>query len=306
MELITSRKVWVDYMYIMVGVLLLAAAINMVYVPFDLVTGGVTGLAIVIKFVTQDMISGGIPLWLTNIVVNVPLFLAAIVIKGKNFGFRSLFSTLFLSISLYITQWLPVLTEDLLLGSIFGGVMAGAGLGLVFSAFSTTGGTDLGASLIQQFLKHISVARIMLVLDWVIIVLGAYVFGVEKSLYAIISVFISAKIIDAFLDGLHFSKAAFIISDHSKDIASNIMEELDRGVTGLSGEGMYSSLQKNVLLCVVSKREIVKVKEIVKMTDSKAFIIVTDVREVLGEGFKEYAHVEEKSEIEKVNKLESQ
>jgi len=302
MELMSQRKVWVDYAYIVVGVLILAAAINMVYVPFDMVTGGVTGLAIVIKFITQDVIEGGIPLWLTNIVVNVPLFMAAIMIKGKNFGFRSLFSTLFLSVCLYITQWLPVLTEDLLLGSIFGGVMAGAGLGLVFSAFSTTGGTDLGASIIQQFIKHVSVAQIMLVLDWVIIALGAYVFGMEKTLYAIISVFICARIIDAFLDGLHFSKAAFIISDHSKSIAQNIMEGIDRGVTGLSGEGMYSSLQKNVLLCVVSKREIVDVKEIVRLTDPRAFIIVTDVREVLGEGFKEYSHVEDKVASKKLGK----
>ncbi len=290
MDFVSQRKVWVDYIYIIVGVLLLAAAINMVYAPFEMVMGGVTGLAIVIQSITKNLIDGGIPLWLSNIVINVPLFLAAIVIKGRNFGARSLFSTIFLSICLYVTQWLPILTEDMLLGSIYGGVMAGAGLGLVFSAFSTTGGTDLGASIIQHFFRHVSVARIMLILDWFIIAVGAYVFGVEKSLYAIISVFITARIIDAFLDGLHFSKAAFIISDHSNGIAKSVLEELSRGVTGLAGEGMYSSNQKNVLLCVVSKREIVKLKEIVRQCDSKAFIIVTDVREVFGEGFKEYAH----------------
>lgn len=290
MEFISQRKVWVDYLYIILGVLLLAASINMVYAPFELVMGGVTGLAIVIQYITRGIIDGGVPLWLSNMVINVPLFLAAVIIKGKNFGARSLFSTVFLSFSLYITQWLPVLTEDMLLGTIFGGVMAGAGLGLVFSAFSTTGGTDLAASILQHFFRHISVARIMLFLDWMIIAVGAYVFGVEKSLYAIISVFISARIIDAFLDGLHFSKAAFIISDHSKTIAKIVIEELERGVTGLAGEGMYSSSEKNVLLCVVSKREIVKLKEIVRQCDTKAFVIVTDVREVFGEGFKEYAH----------------
>lgn len=290
MELISNRKAWVDYCYIMTGVLILAASINMVYNPFELVAGGVTGLAIVIRYWTEGFIEGGIPLWLTNIVVNVPLFVMAIIIKGRHFGARSLFSTIFLSFSLYITQWLPMLTEDLFLGTVFGAVMAGAGLGLVFSAFSTTGGTDLAASVVQHFMKHLSVARIMLILDWVIIALGAIVFGVEKALYAIISVFISARIIDAFLDGLHFSKAAFIISDHSKAIAVNVIEDLERGVTGLNGEGMYSANNKNVLLCVVSKREIVRLKEIVRITDPKAFIIVTDVREVLGEGFKEYAN----------------
>lgn len=290
MELMSRRKASLDYLYIMIGTFILGGAINIFFVPFDLVTGGVTGLAIVIQSITGGLIEGGIPLWMTNMVINIPLFLGAIVVKGKDFGARSLFSTIFLSFTLYLTQWLPPLTNDLLLASIFGGVASGVGLGMVFSAFSTTGGTDLAASLIQHLIKHVSVARIMLVLDWVIILLGAYVFGIEKSLYAIIAVFISARVIDAILDGLHFSKAAFIISDHHNTIADNVMEVLERGVTGLSGEGMYTSYQKNVLLCVVSKREIVKLKEIVRLSDPRAFIIVTDVREVLGEGFKEYAH----------------
>lgn len=290
MELISNRKVWVDYVYIMVGVTILAAAINMVYAPFNLVMGGVTGLAIILQSVTTGFLEGGVPLWFSNLVINIPLFFAAVILKGRNFGVRSLFATGFLSFALYFTQWLPQLTDNMLLGTIYGGVIGGAGLGLVFSAFSTTGGTDLAASLIQTLMKHVSVARIMLVLDWMIIILGAYVFGIEKSLYAIISVYISVHVIDAIMDGMHFSKAAFIISDHSDRIAKNVMSELERGVTGLSGQGMYTSYQKGVLLCVVSKREIVKLKEVVRQSDPKAFIIVTDVREVLGEGFKEYAH----------------
>lgn len=289
MEMISTRKAWVDYLYIMIGTTLLAASINMVYAPFDLVVGGVTGLAIVIEYWTEGIIEGGFPIWLTNMIINIPLFLGAIVIKGRDFGARSLFSTVFLSLALWATEGLPMLTQNMMIGTIYGGVLAGAGLGLVFSAFSTTGGTDLAASLIQQVMKHVSVARIMLVLDWMIIAVGAYVFSVEKSLYAIISVFICARIIDAFLDGLHFSKAAFIISDHYNEISKAVMQEMDRGVTGLSGEGMYSTDHKKVLLIVVSKREIVQLKETVSHTDPRAFVIVTDVREVVGEGFKEYA-----------------
>lgn len=292
MELIRTRKVWIDYLYIIVGVTILAMAINVFYEPLEMVMGGVTGIAIIIKDLTANLFDGGIPLWLTNLVINIPLFIVAIFVKGKEFGGRTLFATLYLSFALYFTQWLPALTQDILLGSIFGGVVAGVGLGLVFSAFSTTGGTDLAASLIQVAIKHVSVARIMLVLDSVIIISGMFIFGIEATLYAVVSVFITAKIIDAILDGLHFSKAAFIISDHYKVIADNIMEELDRGVTGLLGEGMYTSLRKEVLFCVVSKREVIKLKEIVKQSDPKAFVIVTDVREVLGEGFKEYEHKE--------------
>lgn len=289
MEMVRTRKIWIDYVYIVVGCILIAISYNVVYEPMEMVVGGVTGLAIVIKSVTGFLIEGGIPLWLTNIVINIPLFILAIVVKGKDFGGRSLFATVILSLALYVTEGMPVLTTDLLLGSIFGAVISGVGLGLVFSAFSTTGGTDLAASLIQQLFKHVSVARIMMVLDSVIIVIAVFVFGVEKSLYAIVSVFIIAKVVDAILDGLHFSKASFIISDHYQEIAEAIFKELDRGVTGLSGEGMYTSFEKKVLLCVVSKREIVKVKELVKQIDRNAFIMVTDVREVLGEGFREYA-----------------
>lgn len=290
MELMKGRKVWLDYLIIVAGCTLVAVAYSIVYDPMNMVVGGVTGLAIIIKSITEGLVEGGVPLWLTNIIINTPLFGLAILIKGRNFGGRSLFATIYLSVALYFTSFLPVLTDDLLLGSIFGGVIAGAGLGMVFSAFSTTGGTDLAASIVQHFIKHISVARLMMTLDALIIIGAVFVFGVEKSLYAVISAFITAKVIDAFLDGLHFSKAAFIISDHYDDISDSILKELDRGITGLSGEGMYTAYEKKVLFCVVSKREIVKLKDIVRQIDKRAFIIVTDVREVLGEGFKEYVH----------------
>lgn len=288
MGIVSTRAKWLDYLYIVVGVSILAIAINIVFDPLEMVLGGVTGIAIILKAITMGVVAGGLPLWLSNIVINVPLFILALFIKGKVFGARTLFATVYLSAALYLTQDLPMLTTDLLLGSIFGGVMAGVGLGLVFSAFATTGGTDLAASLIQHAIKHVSVARIMLALDAVIIFCGVFIFGIEATLYAVISVFITAKVIDAILDGLHFSKAAFIISEHNESIAKNIMAELERGVTGLKGTGMYTGLTKNVLFCVVSKREIVQLKEIVKGEDASAFIIVTDVREVLGEGFKDY------------------
>ena len=288
MEFINRRSKWLDYFYIMLGVTLVAIAINTVFDPLEMVLGGVTGLAIIIKSITSFLIKGGIPIWFTNIILNIPLFLLAIIIKGKDFGGRSLFATFYFSVALYITQWMSILTEDLLLASIVGGVLGGVGLGLVLSAFSTTGGTDMAASLIQYKFKHLSVARIMFVLDAIIILLGGFIFGIEKTLYAIISVYITSRVIDAILDGLHFSKAAFIISDKYQIIAESIMKDLDRGVTGLSGEGMYTAFEKKVLFCVVSKREIVKLKELVRQLDMKAFIIVTDVREVFGEGFKEY------------------
>jgi len=277
-----------DYIYIVIGTTLMAISINMFFDPLELVTGGVTGFAIIVKSISGNFIEGGIPIYWTNLVINIPLFVIAVIIKGKNFGTRTLFSTLFLSFALFYTEAIPPMTSDILLGTLFGGILAGAGLGLVFSAFSTTGGTDLIASIIQHFVKHITVAKIMFFIDGLIILLGMYIFGMEKTMYAIISVYISAHVIDSILEGVHFSKAAFIISEHSEEIAKSIMVNLDRGITGLEGKGKYTNVSKEVLLCVVSKREIVKVKEIVRDIDVDAFVIVADVKEVVGEGFIEY------------------
>lgn len=288
MELTSKRKPFIDYIIIMVGITLLAAGLNMFFIPLDLVTGGVTGLAIIIKKITENIVPGGIEPWITNIVINIPLFLAAILIKGKDFGGRSLFSTFYLSFALIYTGYLPQATNDMLLGSVFGAVLAGVGLGLVFSAYSTTGGTDLAGSIIQHYIRHVSVAQIMLMLDAVIIISGYFIFGAEKAMYALVAVFITAKIVDAILEGIHFSKAAFIISDENEQISKEIMAKLDRGVTGLQGSGKFSRQSKEVLLCVVPKKEIVKLKEIVREIDKKAFVIVADVKEVLGEGFIEY------------------
>ena len=288
MEIKSHRHPVLDYIYIILGTTLLAMSINMFLEPLDLVTGGVTGLAIIIKDYTGDLIQGGIPIYITNLLINIPLFIVAIIIKGKNFGTRSLFSTFYLSFALFYTGGLDPLTHDILLGSVFGGVFAGVGLGFVFSAFSTTGGTDLLASIIQHFLKHYSIAKLMFVADGVIIFLGLTTFGVEKAMYAIVSIYISVKVIDAILEGINFSKVAFIISEKNDLIARVIMENLSRGVTGLPGKGKYTNVSKEVLLCVVSKREIVKLKEIVRDIDLNAFVIVADVREVVGEGFIEY------------------
>ncbi len=276
-----TRRAVTDYILIVIGTFLLALAISLFYEPFNLVTGGVSGLGIIIKnFI-------GIPVGISNALFNVPLFIMAIIVRGKDFGFKSLVATILLSAFLLITSKITPPVNDLLLSTVFGGVISGIGLGLVFSAYATTGGTDLAAALVHKIFPHTTVAMIMLIIDWAIIIGGMFVFGMQKSMYAIIAVYITAKVIDMVLDGLNFAKAAFIISENQDEIAQVVMETLDRGATGLYGKGMWSKNDKHVLLCVVSKREIVKLKEIVRDIDKNAFIIITDVREVLGEGFVE-------------------
>ena len=145
------------------------------------------------------------------------------------------------------------------------------------------------ATLIQQRLRHYSIVQIMQILDGLIVLLGLFVFGIRAALYAIVAIFITSKVSDALMEGFKFSKAAFIITDRYETVAKKILEELDRGVTGLKATGMYSGADKCMLYCVVSQKEIVRVKEIVAEVDPAAFVIVSDAREVLGEGFQEYS-----------------
>ena len=181
-----------------------------------------------------------------------------------------------------------MLKGDYTLASVYGGVITGVGIGLIFLARATTGGTDMVAALIQSKLRHHSIAQIMQVLDGIIVIFGLYLFGIQRGLYAIVAIFIVSKVSDALLEGFKFSKAVFIITDKSDEVARKIMEQLNRGVTGLNATGMYSGSSKCMLYCVVSKKEIVDLKELVLDTDEAAFVIVTDAREVLGEGFQEY------------------
>lgn len=279
--------IW-DYIFIFVGTGLLGVAIQCLYDPISLVTGGFTGLSIIVKEVTGNLIEGGIPLWLTNIVLNIPFFILALKVKGVKFILRTFVGTMLLSAWLYIIPVIDLTQGDYILAAVFGGVIGGAGMGLVLLAKATTGGTDMVATLIQHKLKHYSVVQIMQILDGVIVLTGLYVFGIKAAMYAIVAIFITSKVSDALMEGFKFSKAAIIISDKHELVAKKILEDLDRGVTGLYAKGMYSGQEKCVLYCVVSQKEIVEVKEMVAMVDPDAFVIVSDAREVLGEGFLEY------------------
>lgn len=279
--------VW-DYIFIFVGTGLLGVAIQCLYDPISLVTGGFTGLSIIVKEITGGLVEGGIPLWFTNIVLNIPFFLLALKVKGVKFIFRTFVGTMMLSAWLYVIPVIDLTQGDYILASVFGGVIGGAGMGLVLLAKATTGGIDMVATLIQHKLKHYSIVQIMQILDGLIVLAGLYVFGIKAAMYAIVAIYITSKVSDALMEGFKFSKAAFIISDKHELVAKKILEDLDRGVTGLYAKGMYSGEDKCMLYCVVSQKEIVEVKEMVAMVDPDAFVIVLDAREVLGEGFLEY------------------
>lgn len=277
-----------DYFYILIGTALLALAYQCIFDPTGLVTGGFTGLAIIIKNVTELWIPDGIPLWLTNFVLNIPVFLLAWRSMGWKFIARTLFGTVMLSVWLFLLPVVNLVEQDYLLAALFGGVLSGAGVGLVLRANATTGGTDMVATLIQRKMRQHSIAQIMQIVDGLVVLIGLYVFGVRPTLYAIVAIYVATQVSDALLEGFKYSKAALIITKRHDQVAQTLMEELERGVTGFHARGMYTKDEKCVLYCVVSRKQIVAVKERVVAIDPDAFVIVSDVREVLGEGFQEY------------------
>jgi uncharacterized membrane-anchored protein YitT (DUF2179 family) len=190
---------------------------------------------------------------------------------------------------LYVIPSIDLVQGDYILAAVFGGFISGTAMGLILLAKATTGGTDMVAALIQHYRKHQSVVQIMQILDGVIVLAGLYVFGLRAAMYAIVTIFISTKVSDTLMEGLKFAKVAYIVTDRYEEVAGRIFEKLDRGVTALHARGMYSGEEKLMLYCVVSQKQIVQVKEIVSEIDPHAFVIVSDAREVFGEGFLEEA-----------------
>lgn len=277
-----------NILIIIIGSVLMALAVNLVFEPMNLVTGGVSGLAIIVKRWTEPFIDGGLPIWIFTVLANGPLFIYTFIVHGPKQVANVLVGTLGFIVALIIIPIFDVQFDDRLLGSIIGGAINGLGIGMVFSRKSSTGGTDLLASLIHEKKRYLSIPQILIVIDGIVVVMGAIVFGLGNALYAIIAVFVSSKVSDGILEGLKFAKMAYIISDSADDIAKEIMIKLDRGVTSIYSKGMYSNQERNMLICVVSQKEIVDITNISKEIDPKSFIIVSDVREVQGEGFIEY------------------
>lgn len=277
-----------DYIMITLGTAILAFGIKCFYDPVGLVTGGFSGLAIVVKSLSTLLFEGGIPLWFTNLALNVPVFILAYFLKGKGFIGKTFLGTVMLSVWLFLIPAWDLAENDLMISALFGGVCAGVGIGLVIRVGATTGGTDMVAALVQLKMRHHSIVQILQVIDGLVVLTGLFVFGMRPTLYAMIGIVVQTKVSDLIVEGFNYSKAAYIITNEHEVVAQRIMKELERGLTGLNAKGMYTGEDKCVLYCIVSQKEIVQLKDIVNEVDPHAFVIVSDVREVLGEGFQEY------------------
>lgn len=274
-------KILIDIIGLTLGVFLLAVGLVYFLEPNTIAPGGVTGFAIVLKQIVD------IPVYITNLAINIPLFIIGVITLGKNFGWKTLYSTALLSFFLKILPPQAV-TPDFLLASIFGGLVSGIGLGLVFRFGGTTGGSDLAGSILNKTFPSLSIATFMMGIDGLVVIFAGIVArNIDTSLYSIISLFVTVKVIDLILEGIGYLKGFLIITSKPEDISKRIMEDLDRGVTLFKGKGMYTKEEKDVLLCVVNRSQFTKAKDIVNSIDKDAFIMVTEMSEVLGEGFEE-------------------
>jgi uncharacterized membrane-anchored protein YitT (DUF2179 family) len=272
-----------DVVGITIGCIVYALSFVLFVIPRDLAPGGISGLAIVLNHFFSV-----IPIGKTIIILNAPLFLLSLKRLGRSFLWRSIYATV--ASSLLIDLLIPYargFNVDMLLSAIYGGVVMGIGIGIIFRFFGSTGGTDLLAQLLSEKIG-LTFGTTLLIIDTIIIVLSGVAFhSVTIPLYSIVSLYISSKAIDLVQEGLSFSKAAWVVSGRPDTVSSKIMSELDRGVTKFTATGGFTGERKEVVFCVVPQSQITHLKQIVHDVDPDAFVAIMDVTETLGLGFKE-------------------
>ena len=268
------------YLGMTIGIAIVAIGINMFFVPNKIAAGGITGLATVLHYLS------GLSVGSLMLIFNVPLFIIGIKILGAKYGLKTLYGAIALAVLVDVfAPYTPTLTHDILLNSIYGGLLVGVGMGLVFRFRGNTAGTALAAAILHKIF-NITVGQALLILDFFVVAFAGIVFkSPELALYAIIAIFVTAKIIDLVQEGPNNSKAFFIMAAEPELLAEGILKEVDRGVTFLQGKGGYTGQDRELLLCVVETSGVTQLKELIYQHDPQAFIIVTDAQEVLGEGF---------------------
>lgn len=272
-----------DYVLITVGIILVAIAIEYFFAPNNLAAGGVTGLAIVINHYIPEVTNGSIVL-----VLNIILFIVAFIFIGGNFGAKTIYASFGLSgVMWFIERFLSpeAITTDLFIASIFGTFITAVGMALIFNVNASTGGTDIIAKILNKYF-HIDIGKSLLAVDFLVTLLGALTFGINKAFYALFAVIINGFSIDTFIEGLNTCKEIMIISNKNEEISKFIIDKLNRGCTFLQGKGAYTKKETMVLYTVVGRSEFIKLRDYIKEVDPEAFITVSDVHEVLGEGFK--------------------
>lgn len=271
------------WFFVGLGALVLSLAINMFLSPGGIVTGGVTGLGIIIERLTLRWLGFVVPIWATNLIVDTPLLIYVYRLRDMDLFKKTLFGSLSLTVFLWLTALINTEKSDYILSTVFGGALSGLGVGLIFRGEGTTGGSDLIATLLNRRFKDIKISNILFVIDSIVILLGFFTFGQQATMYALITVFIASKVIDLVVAGVNYAKVVFILSDCPEKINLELINKLGRGATILFGRGGYTGKDKNVVMVVASARQIGLLKELIYNIDRRAFVFIADVREVLGD-----------------------
>jgi len=279
-----SKKWFINYSLIIIGSFILAAGFVLFITPYKIVPGGVYGISIVLHYLF------GTPVGLMALCFDIPLTLVGLKILGPRFGFKTVLgfslTAIFTDSLTFFWGYEPLVQGDALLSAIFGGVLSGLGLGLIFKSKATSGGSDIIAMILNKKTR-IPLGQMIILVDSVIVIFGLVVFKDWKiPLYSWIVIFITGKVIDIVLEGLSYDKSLFIISDKHEEIRDKIINNLNRGGTYIDGVGMYNMAERKIIFTVVSRRELSLLQEYIHKIDPRAFMTVIDATEILGEGFR--------------------
>ena len=270
-----------EWFLLVIGSILMAFGTGCFLLPNQLSSGGVSGIATILYYLLQ------IPMSTTIIMINIPIFIFALIREGKSFLIRSLVATFLFSNAIDFFDKITAFTQDKILSSVYGGIVIGLGLALVFKGKGSTGGTDLMANIIRSYNRELTIGSVLQILDIVVVSLNMIFLGeIEIGLYSAITIYLMNKMFDLTFEGINFSKIIYIISDQYEEISKVIHQEVKRGATGIYAKGTYTNEKKIMIMCVANRKNIIKIKELAQKIDSNAFIIITDAREVYGLGFK--------------------
>lgn len=259
----------------------MALGVGLFLLPNQLSSGGVSGIATIIYYFLN------IPMGISILVINIPIFLFTIYRLGKKVFINSIIGTTSLSIFIDLIDKIPPFTNDRLLACIYGGILIGVGTGIVLKYNSSTGGSELFSQIVKSYKNGIPMGTILIIIDFIVVGLNILFFKeIEIGLYSGIGIYIVGKMVDIIFEGVYFTKTFFIISEKSKEIANEIGKKIKRGTTGLYGKGMYTEQDKLVLMCAAYRGDVAKIRKLAKEIDPNCFMIITNSREVLGEGFK--------------------
>ncbi len=281
-NVIKAKRILLDLLKLAIGTAIMAIGIDLFLLPCQLSTGGFSGIGTVLYYIF------GLSVGTTMLVLNIPLFLVAYFKIGKKFFVNAIIGTILLSYFLNIFENLKPITTDRFLAFLYGSIIVGIGTAIVLKANASTGGTELLANVIRNYKPHLKTGTLIVILDTIIITANTIFFkDIEVALYSALAIYVMGKILDIFFEGIDFSKMLLIISPKWEEISERINRELRRGTTSLYGQGMYKKEEKKLLLCVMSRNEVREARMIIEEVDPNAFLIITNAREVYGEGFKE-------------------